>query len=339
MQSTHYGSGEEDALLHLSLEKTAVLGALASRLGGVAMSGLRGLGGGFSGIVRAGTRAALPFTQAAESGLARGVGSVFGQRAGNVAQRLLRGTGSAVVSNAIGQGIVGGALEGTLGALTAEKGDRANAFLRGASRGALSGAAIGGVTGGLGHLVNRGALMGLNRYAAGRGISQSAVSDVMNKGFFGNARDLLRGTTGPLGRRGALAGLSTAATGFGATTLLPAMGMGGLNSPPPPPNPYQDQFNQQQNNFLTRTGADDTGSPVKKQRDLYIGTYPLTMMAGTALGKATSDIGADLLERAGYLPQGTLRKILVSRLANIPGALTGALAGHYVGTKLTEDSA
>jgi hypothetical protein len=255
--------------------------------------------------------------------------------------------GSRMVSEAIGQGIIGGALEGGIAAWGAED-NKGRAFLRGFAGGFLPNAGLGAVTGGLSHLATRGARMGLRNLAQSRNLGADAALKsglgAMNRGVFGNVRDLAMGNSAAhgLGRMGsaiALGGNLASHAANMSPMLLPLVAGGGGGTPPPaPPNPYQNQFNNQQNQFLTRTGSKKETSE-KAKKSLYIGTYPLSMMAGTALGKSTSEIAIDLLEREGHLPQGTLKKILVSRLGAIPGSLAGALAGHYVGTKLTEDSA
>jgi len=361
MTTTHYSSGEEDALLHLGLEKTAFVAAALRGLGGMLMRGglgaARGLGSGFSSLVRGGTAMAYPLVNAGESAIASGIGRVFGAPAAATARSVLRNVGTGAVSSAIGQGLIGGALQGGLGAMSADR-DRGRAFLSGFGRGFLENAAIGGITGGLARAGSNVARMGLRSAGAGMGLNSAETAlqarRAMDRGFFGNIRDLAS-SAGPtahrLGRRGSAMALAGSTAEHAANIGLPMlMMMGGRSEPPPPPpNPYGSEFARQRDTFLTRTGAaasDDPeeipsqpAPPKKENKSLYIGTYPLTMMGSTAVGKAGTEVLVELLERQGYLPPGSLKQLMVSKFAPIAGTLSGALAGHYIGTKLTEDNA
>jgi hypothetical protein len=84
--------------------------------------------------------------------------------------------------------------------------------------------------------------------------------------------------------------------------------------------------------------VDESNAPSSEDwRRYLLNPHTVAMMAGTGLGAAGTNVALDLLERQGHLPERSLRRILATRIAPVPGSILGATAGHYAGTKLTEN--
>lgn len=339
MTGTSYTAGSDDALLAMGLDKTAnALGSAITGLGRAVMPGLRSAGravvehapqvmqgakatlsklspGSMMKGMDALGRQAVRYTQPIERGIAAGAGKMFGPQGAQVARSLVRGVPGRMATDAVIGAGFGGLLEGGIGAATAEPGSRGSAFMRGFGSGAASGALGGAITGAGMGLSSNAARMGLRSQAARQGLSgvaaNKAVNAVQNRGFLGNMRDLATGgAPGSLGRRGAAMGLA------GTTAGLVAGAM---------PTPR------------VEFGGEQKTGEAKDDKRYWLSPYTTSMMLGTGLGTAGANIGLDLLEAAGHLPPNTLRKILATRLGPLPGSLLGAAAGHYVGTKLTEN--
>lgn len=339
-EALQYTVGSEDALATYGLEKVA-WAALAARglaAARAAMPAIKSVGGKALSAVSKPIQAAgaklAPYAAKAEQAAVSGAGKVFGQRGQQIAQNLIPGMGKAMAHGAIGQGLLGGAIEGGINAYTAEPGDRMKAFGKGFAHGAATGAVGGAITGAAGHAIQGAAGMGLKGIAAKRGIADpaAAVAATQQAGFFGNVKNLATGK-GPLGRAGAATHLAgSLGDNLGANMLLPmylpswAGGSGGGGEQPAQP--------------MQRTAADtssESAAPeVSKPTDEELYNYLMApsripMAAGSALGGAGTGILLDALDAAGHLPQHTLKKILLQRLLPVAGTLAGGTAGYYAG--------
>jgi hypothetical protein len=139
-------------------------------------------------------------------------------------------------------GMVGGALGGASGALTAEEGDRFKGFLRGAGEGALQGVVAGGISSVGSSVVRNRRAMALKNYAREHNMpaAQAGKQLFKEESFFPAVWNSFAGQTPvqrSMARQKALGGLGV----VGATWVAPEIAMRNLfpspPEPPPPPPP------------------------------------------------------------------------------------------------------
>jgi hypothetical protein len=231
----------------------------------------------------------------------------------------------------IGAGL-GGAIEGGINAYTAEPGNRGSAFMKGFGHGALTGAAGGAIMGGASGLIDNVGASALRQQAARVGLrgakATSAAQAAGQRGFFGNVKDIFSRTAPEhgLGRRAAAINLAGTAAGLG-TILMPT------------PTFSDEKTAEDALDIPEELPVVDAGSSPNSEdwRRYLLNPHTVAMMAGTGLGAAGTNVALDLLERQGHLPERSLQRILATRIAPVPGSILGATAGHYLGTKLTEN--
>ncbi len=193
---------------------------------------------------------------------------------------LTRGLGGELKRQVGFGALLGGGIEGAMGAAGAEQGHR----LEGFGRGALHGAAVGGAMGAATAPI---ATAGKNlrlKALEGVGGHPAAAQAAVDRGYFGGVKDLVTGK-GPMGRRGAaietLAAPLQTAVEFG----VPAAAVGALESRLQPNAPQLPVQQQQQQQKQADELAPETQTQEQRAGMRFEPTYiaPLTSTAGAGM--------------------------------------------------------
>lgn len=354
MHDEPYNAGTDDARLDLGLEKRAWASALLSGARNLAPKALGHAGKGISKAWNAATgapgRAIAPISnklrpvgKAIEGHTARGVGSVLGQPGADLSRKLMRKVPAQMAKDTAMFAGIGGGLEGGMGALFAEDGQRGDAFLHGLGSGALTGAATGAVTGFTGGLAKNIRRSSLHEAAKRQGLSgmsaHRAAKQQLDRGFRGSARDLVSGK-GTLGRAGSAQNMLGGAGQFGAEVvapfaLLPAS-LGGGNpfaTPDEPPAPYSAENPYRYRDAQPFYPEMKTGSAVPEDLTWKDpARYGVTLGGGALLGIPTG-MATDLLKEKPWYPKGA-KGSFASRATQTAATAAGLTGGHLLGNHL-----
>jgi hypothetical protein len=197
-----------------------------------------------------------------------GVAAAAKRYAPQAASMLTRGLGGELKRQVGFGAAVGGALEGGMGALGAEKGHKLEAFGRGALHGAAVGGAMGAATA---PIATAGRNMRLKALES-MGGTPAAAKATVDRGYFKGIKDLATGS-GPMGRRGAALETLAAPVQTAAEFAIPAAAVGALESRMQPEAPQLPLPQQQKQ-------AEDAAAGFQFE-PAYIS--PFTSMAGKGL--------------------------------------------------------
>ena len=254
------------------------------------------------------------------------------------------------VVGATGKGALGfGAIEGAIGAATAEEGERLKGFGKGFASGAATGAIYSGAshaaTSGLKAMRNKGlSSLASTAGASGAGAAKQMGKDVAARGFRGNVADLATGK-GQLGRAGSALALGTSGLpGFliadevggrlSGTGSLRSMfaGDGQAHGQPQQPQPAQQpqQYYQQPQQF-----QQPTPKVAALQEDLMelpnITDNISAQNVGASLGLLSAGGGTGLALQS-YTPASTKGRVVKALAPMVAGTL-GSTMGGAVGNR------
>lgn len=175
---------------------------------------------------------------------------------------LAQGLGGEMKRQALGGALIGGVLEGGMGAAAAEDGQKGRAFAKGLLHGGATGAAMGAATA---PITTAGRNLRLS--TLGKMGPVDAAKATYDRGYLGTLKDVATGK-GALGRRGAALEAVAAPAQLAAEMALPAAAMGalGVGTPPPPEQ--------------VRTAADEQEAAGPKFEPVYIAPFTSTTGAG-----------------------------------------------------------
>lgn len=167
-------------------------------------------------------------------------------------KQLFRNSTRAAVSDAASGSLIGGTFSGGINALTAEPGERGDAFLKGFGSGALSGAGYGALTGLGGKFVRNASGMRLQNFAKRQGLTGIDVGRrSKDMGFFKtigtafkapNAADPAGKVNQGIARAKLLGGLGLFGAEVGLSEGASAVSGAHDGGTPPPPPPQSPQF-------------------------------------------------------------------------------------------------